>query len=153
MRYHIIAIGQLKRTSFAKVGGHYLERLGRLSKVSLVEVRPSRSNVARERQRDEAKALLKHARGHVVVLDERGRSWRSIDLAKHLGDLETQGVSLVSLLLGGAEGHPKDLVTSVDDCWSLSPMTLPHDLARIVLLEQLYRTETIRAGHPYHREG
>ncbi|MAZ53196.1 MAG: 50S rRNA methyltransferase [Trueperaceae bacterium] len=154
MRYQIITIGNLKHTSFAKVGDHYLKRLSGLSKAKLIEVRPSRNKIVRERQYEESNLLLNHAKGYVVVLDEQGRDWRSRDLAKHIGDLETRGVSLMSFLIGGAEGHPKDLVTSNDthDSWSLSPMTLPHELARIVLLEQLYRAETIRTGHPYHRD-
>ena len=57
----------------------------------------------------------------------------------------------MSLLIGGPDGHTKDLVAKADAVWSLSKLTLPHELARLTLLEQLYRAETIRAGHPYHR--
>ena len=155
MRYKIIAVGNLKHTSFTKVADHYLQRLNGLSKVDLIEVRPSRKKLLRERQYEDSKLLLNHAKGHVVVLDERGRDWRSRNLAKHIGDLETRGVSLISFLIGGAEGHSKDLAISrdADDRWSLSPMTLPHELARIILVEQLYRAETIRINHPYHRDG
>jgi 23S rRNA (pseudouridine1915-N3)-methyltransferase len=76
----------------------------------------------------------------------------SKQVAEMIGKLETQSISTLSLLLGGAEGHSENLKKQAKELWSLSPLTLPHDLARLVLLEQLYRAETIRAGHPYHRE-
>ena len=66
--------------------------------------------------------------------------------------LELNGGSRVSLLIGGANGHDEQLLAAVDESWSLGPLTLPHYLARLVLVEQLYRVETVRAGHPYHRD-
>ena len=60
-------------------------------------------------------------------------------------------MSQISFLLGGANGHGAALKARADERWSLSKLTLPHELARLVLLEQLYRAETLRAGHPYHR--
>ena len=75
-----------------------------------------------------------------------------MQLAAHITALETRSISQVSLLIGGAEGHSDTLKQRVDESWRLSTFTMPHELARVVLLEQLYRIETIRAGHPYHRE-
>ena len=72
--------------------------------------------------------------------------------AARIGELEVRSVGQVSFLLGGAGGHSRALKNRADELWSLSKLTLPHELARLVLLEQLYRAETIRAGHPYHRE-
>ena len=153
MRYRVVAVGPLKRGFFAEGCSHYLERLRAVRRVELIEVRAARGVEPEVGRRREGAALLKRAEGHLVALDERGQSWRSIDLARHLAGLELRGINLISLLIGGAEGHPSDLLKRADDRWSLSPLTLPHELARLVLLEQLYRAEAIRAGHPYHREG
>lgn len=72
-------------------------------------------------------------------------------MAERVTALETRGVSQVSLLIGGAAGLSELVREAAGELWSLSALTLPHELARLVLLEQLYRLETIRAGHPYHR--
>jgi 23S rRNA (pseudouridine1915-N3)-methyltransferase len=74
-------------------------------------------------------------------------------MAEVMTALENRAISQVSLLIGGAEGHSDALRSTCDVMWRLSDLTLPHELARLVLLEQLYRAETIRANHPYHREG
>ena len=100
----------------------------------------------------EGTALLGAATGYLVALDERGFEHTSASWAARVGELETRSVSQLSFLLGGANGHGDALKNRVDERWSLSKLTLPHELARLLLLEQLYRAETIRAGHPYHRE-
>ena len=156
MRYHIVAVGGLKRDFYADGAAFYLKRLRAFSKVEISEVKESKAARPEEAQRLESRELLRvaqgHAQSHTVGLDEGGRLFSSAALAEHLSGLELRGVSFLSLLLGGAAGHSPDLKKSVDETWSLSPLTLPHDLARLVLVEQLYRAETIRAGHPYHRE-
>lgn len=152
MRYRIVAVGRLRRGFAADGCRHYRQRLERLSTVEWSEVKEARGAPAAV-QETEGKALLAASDGHLVALDERGRSWTSERLARHLGELEVRGVSRVSLLIGGAEGLSEAVRQRVDESWRLSDFTLPHELARLLLLEQLYRAETIRAGHPYHRAG
>ena len=88
-----------------------------------------------------------------VVLDEKGEAWRSLDLAKWMDQRQQEGVKRVALLIGGADGHTVGLRESADVCWSLSKLTLQHEMALIVVLEQLYRAGSILRGEPYHREG
>ena len=151
MRYRIIAVGQLKRGFYADGCEFYLDRLGRLAPTEIVEIKDGKEPDAQRRTSGESDGLLQRSDGKVVVLDERGKSFGSKELAGFIDEWETQSVSRVSLLLGGADGHSSQLRDRADALWRLSELTLPHELARLVLLEQLYRAETIRAGHPYHR--
>ena len=149
MKYKVIAVGKLKR-EFIKAGClFYSKRLTSLTSLGLKEIKAIKGSQASQR---ESMALLDASEGFTVSLDEKGMLRTSQELAEHVTKLEHRGVSLLNLLIGGADGHSHELKARVDESWSLSPLTLPHELARLVLLEQLYRVETIRAGHPYHRE-
>jgi 23S rRNA (pseudouridine1915-N3)-methyltransferase len=86
-----------------------------------------------------------------VALEERGQSLTSDDFARLLADWRDAGQPGVSFALGGADGHAPELRESARLRLSLSSMTFPHGLARVVLMEQLYRAATMLAGHPYHR--
>ncbi len=148
MKYQIIAIGRLKR-GFLQTGcEHFLARLGPYAKVEVLELKEGRGAEVKEQ---EGAALLKVANGYLIALDEGGKEHTSASWAARTNELETRSVSQVNFLVGGANGHGDALKGQVDELWSLSKLTLPHELARLVLLEQLYRSETIRAGHPYHR--
>jgi 23S rRNA (pseudouridine1915-N3)-methyltransferase len=91
------------------------------------------------------------ARARLIALDERGREPTSAELAARLGAWMGSGVPAVAFLVGGADGLPADLVARADEKIALSRLTLPHRLARLVLLEQLYRALSIVRGEPYHR--
>lgn len=151
MRYRIVAVGRPGRRFVADGCRFYSDRLSKLAAVETVEVRAGRGADADEVRAKEATALRAQCDGQVVALDERGRAWSSEALAAHVAELELRGVSRMSLLIGGAAGLDRSLRDGADARWRLSQLTLPHDLARLLLLEQLYRIETIRAGHPYHR--
>ncbi len=86
----------------------------------------------------------------VVALDPRGRAWDSSGLAHRLGDWLAGGRDL-ALLVGGPEGLSAACLERADERWSLSPLTFPHPLVRVILAEQLYRAWSILRGHPYHR--
>jgi 23S rRNA (pseudouridine1915-N3)-methyltransferase len=152
MRYQLLVIGSLKRSFYQEACRFYQDRLQGFAKVELLELKESKANSPEQIQIQESQALLQAATGLLVGLDESGRGFRSKQLADWITDLENQGISKLSLMIGGAEGHSDQLRSQAKLLWSLSPLTLPHDLARLVLLEQLYRAETIRSGHPYHRE-
>jgi len=88
----------------------------------------------------------------LIALDDRGALWSSRDLADRLTGWRDQGVSELAFAIGGADGLGAEVLNRADVKMSLGPMTWPHLLARSLLLEQLYRTQQILAGHPYHRE-
>ena len=151
MKYQIVAIGQLKRGFIRSGCQHFLERLEKYAKVEVVELKEGKARSAEEVKVQEGEGLLRAGGGYLIALDERGKEKRSTELAERITSLENQSIGQVSLLIGGAEGLSEEVKQRVDESWSLSKLTLPHELARLILLEQLYRLETIRAGHPYHR--
>lgn len=152
MRYRIVVIGSADR-DLAAAMERYRVRLARRGDVDVIEVKAGKVRDATSARAKEADALRARADGYRVALDERGRRFDTAGLARHVSDLEQRGVSRITLMMGGAEGLDEALRTEVDDTWRLSDLTLAHDVARLVLLEQLYRVESLRAGHPYHRAG
>ncbi|ADI13178.1 23S rRNA (pseudouridine(1915)-N(3))-methyltransferase RlmH [Truepera radiovictrix] len=151
MKYRVVAIGRLKRGFYAEGCAHYAARLKAYAPLELLELKEGRGQDLESVKQQEGEALLGAARGYLIALDERAQQRRSEALAERVTALETRGVSQVSLLIGGAAGLSELVREAAGELWSLSALTLPHELARLVLLEQLYRLETIRAGHPYHR--
>jgi 23S rRNA (pseudouridine1915-N3)-methyltransferase len=152
MRYQLVTIGTVKRDFYKQGCDFYLERLKNYSKIEVVELKEHKAAQAETVKQVESEALLSAASGYLIALDETGKTFTSEKLAQRITTLENQSLSLVSILIGGAEGHSGVLKKRAKELWSLSALTLPHELARLVLLEQLYRAETIRAGHPYHRQ-
>ena len=152
MRYTVLAVGALKRGFYRDGVAFYTKRLSAYAKLEVRELREGRGSDVEGVKAQESEALLGSAQGYLIGLDEHGEMLDSTALAERITMLEIRGVSGVSLLIGGAAGHSEGLREKVDAAWSLSKLTLPHELARLVLLESLYRAETIRAGHPYHRE-
>lgn len=151
VKYRIIAIGKLKR-GFLQAGcAHFLERLGPYARAEMLELKEGRGSPQQIKELEGA-ALLNAAAGYSIALDERGHEHSSASWAARISELETRSVGQLSFLLGGANGHGDALKGAADELWSLSRLTLPHELARLVLLEQMYRAETLRVGHPYHRE-
>lgn len=137
----------------------YARRMPREMPVSITEIKPEARHgetsvaatgklVQREHKRITA-ALPADA--ICVVLDEHGKSFTSIELSKHMARWRESGQD-VAFVIGGADGAAVALKQQADLLWSLSPLTLPHGLARIVLAEQLFRVASILSGHPYHRE-
>ena len=156
MRIHIIAIGH-RRAGWEQDGfREYARRMPPELSIELHEIAPSRRIKRESGQRHldgEGRRLLaavpKGAR--VVALDERGASCASRELADRIERWMHDGRDL-ALLIGGADGLSPACLQAARHRWSLSPLTLPHGLARIVVAEQLYRASTILRRHPYHRE-
>ena len=153
-RATIVAVGRLRGWT-AEGCDDYLARLRRYFPVEVVEVPEEDMNrrTAEEVLAAEAQRLLKRLpdRAHVVALDrERGKSLTSEDLARKLDALGGSGRSHVAFVLGGPLGLSPDVLDQADERLSLGPITLPHALARVVLLEQLYRAAKIERGEKYH---
>jgi 23S rRNA (pseudouridine1915-N3)-methyltransferase len=158
MRIVIAAVGRLKAEERA-LYDRYAERIdqtGRrvaLGPLTLIEIPESRAAGPAERTADEAQKLLKAtAEADLrIALDEHGKQLTSQAFSADLGRRRDGGVRSLAFLVGGADGHHETVRSAAALTLSLGPMTLPHGLARIVLVEQLYRAVTILAGHPYHR--
>jgi 23S rRNA (pseudouridine1915-N3)-methyltransferase len=117
-----------------------------------VRAEPARSRSPDEVRRLEAARLLDRVRGTLVVLDERGRSLSTETFAKWISDRRDRAED-VTFLIGGAFGVDAPIRDRAALVLSLSPWTLPHEMARLVLAEQLYRAGTIQRGEPYHKAG
>jgi 23S rRNA (pseudouridine1915-N3)-methyltransferase len=150
----VLAVGKV-RPSYRQVCDDYARRLRRHVKLREVEVREaSRAPSPAVQRAEEAGRLRGHipVRARVIALARKGTPWSSEELARCVGRWQTEARP-VALLIGGSRGLDPALLASADDRWSLGPLTLPHELARVVVLEQLYRAGTILRGEPYHKGG
>ena len=149
MRVAVFWIGKTRLPGVAELTGEYGKRLGRYAEFHGEEVRPGRKKGLGG---TEEEVILARAReSYRVVLDPAGKLWTSPELARFLGKQRDRGQRDIAFCVGGAEGFTQGFREQADLLLSLSPLTLPHELARVVLLEQLYRAFTMLAGHPYPR--
>jgi len=137
MKLRVVAVGKIA-PHFREAQEHYLKKVRNLE---VVEVRKGKS------KEEEGERLLKKAKGFIVALDERGREVTSREFAKIVEKHPT-----ITFLIGGADGLSEEVKERADLLLSLSKLTLQHDVARIVLLEQLFRAQEINRGSPYHRD-
>ena len=145
MRWHVITVGKPK-LDYARLGmEEYLSRLKPFVPTTIEFVKTPASQ--------EGSAMLERSKTMFrVVLDEQGEHLCSRSLAKKITQWEIQGPRDYALLIGGADGHKEEVRRAGGWVWSLGKMTLQHELALVVALEQLYRAYTIKAGLPYHRD-
>jgi len=155
MRIHLIAVGTRMPSWVSEGYQEYAKRLPRECRLQLLEVPLSKrhkSMTAAQAKQQEGKAMLAALPKDctVIALDVAGKSWGTEDLARNLDDWLGSGRD-VALLVGGPDGLSPSCLDRADRRWSLSALTYPHSLVRIVLAEQLYRAWTLNTGHPYHR--
>lgn len=146
MKITIAAIGKMKKKSAqAEIVAEYAKRLNWNLEIKEMD---------NANQQEEAKFLQSCISNNakVIVLDERGENLSSVELAGRIEKWQISGVSDVCFLIGGADGHLEETRKKADMILSFGKLTLPHMLMRVVLVEQIYRIQTIIAGHPYHRE-
>jgi 23S rRNA (pseudouridine1915-N3)-methyltransferase len=155
MRVTLFAVGQRMPGWVTEGYTEYTRRLKPRLPVDLVEIPAAkRGDGDNLRARtEEGRKLLGALRpqDHVVALDEHGKLRSSQELSRWLGQRMQSGNDL-SFLVGGADGFAPEVLARAQDRWSLSPLTLPHALVRVVFAEQIYRAVTLLDGHPYHRE-
>lgn len=159
MRITIACVGKVKEKYFADAIAEYAKRLSRYCKLEIQEVAdektPDGAGAALEEQikRKEAERLLKCIRedAYVIVLAIEGGQMSSTELAQKLDALAVRGVSHIVFVIGGSLGLSPAVYARADELLSFSKMTFPHQLMRVVLLEQIYRGYRINAGEPYHK--
>jgi 23S rRNA (pseudouridine1915-N3)-methyltransferase len=148
----ILGVGRL-RASYREACDDYLRRLARYAKVSEVEVREAgRVPAIEARRREEGRRLLARAPvgGTLVAVAREGSGWTSEELARRLEGWR-EAARPLTFVIGGSHGLPQSVLASAAARWSRGPLTLPHELARVVVTEQLYRAFTIIRGEPYHK--
>jgi 23S rRNA (pseudouridine1915-N3)-methyltransferase len=159
MRLVVAAVGRLKAGPERELAERYRERVGKLCRtvgfnsIEVVEINESRARRADDRMAQEGPALARVTSGDQVriVLDPRGQSLTSEAFAERLTRWRDSGRATAYFLIGGADGLADDLTRGADLVLAFGTATWPHQLVRIMLLEQLYRAATILSGHPYHR--
>lgn len=154
MKLLIAVVGAPRQPGLADAIAAYEERIRHYFKLEVREVPASKGGSdAAASVREESKRLLGSVPEglEIVALDERGKSWSSEELASYLDELAVLARPGAAFLIGGPDGHSPELRDRADRTLSLSRFTLPHELARLVLTEQIYRAGTILRGEPYHR--
>ena len=159
MRLVVIAIGRLKQGPERELAERYCERFDDIGRklgfrgLEIREISESRARDAVTRMAEEASAIsaLIPEKSVLVALDERGKSIDSAAFAQHLGRFRDQAAANTIFTIGGADGLSPDLRRKGKLTIAFGAATWPHQLVRVMLLEQIYRAATILTGHPYHR--
>lgn len=155
MRIRLLTITHKSPAWISAGYAEYVKRLPPSCVLELIEIpaekRLVNADITRITQR-EGEKMLAYIKPHdrVIALDVKGKAWSTEDLAKHLTQWQQDGRS-IDLLIGGPEGLAPACLEKAEQSWSLSPLTFPHFLVRLIVAEQIYRACTILSGHPYHR--
>ncbi|HNP35169.1 MAG TPA: 23S rRNA (pseudouridine(1915)-N(3))-methyltransferase RlmH [Woeseiaceae bacterium] len=156
MHTRLLAVGSRQAAWVDEAVTSYTARLPREwhFRIDVVAtVKRKRNEAAARATLDEGQQLLGRigANEQVILLDERGTEWTSRELAERLFQWQSDGRDLC-FIIGGPDGVSSAVSERADASWSLSKLTLPHGLARVLFVEQLYRANSLQAGHPYHRD-
>ncbi len=159
MRFSLICVGRMKAGADKDLFDRYLDRARKTGRglgvtdVSLTELPESRGQRPEDRKAEEAKAMLQTLApgAKLVALDENGKNLTSPSFAQRLESWKNDGAPDIVFAIGGPDGHGQELLARADLKLALGAMTWPHQIARILLSEQIYRAMTIQSGHPYHR--
>jgi len=157
MKIHLLAIGTKMPAWVTKGFEEYAHRMPAKCSLHIKEIaaekRAKNSHVERIKEKEAARlkaAIPPNCR--IVALDVKGQAWSTEKLATRLQDWMMGGQD-IALLVGGPDGLTHDILSRAQETWSLSNLTFPHPLVRVILAEQLYRAYTITENHPYHRAG
>ncbi|MBE5881154.1 MAG: 23S rRNA (pseudouridine(1915)-N(3))-methyltransferase RlmH [Lachnospiraceae bacterium] len=159
MKITIITVGKVKESYFRGAIEEYSKRLSKYCKLDIVEVADEKTpDKASETEEDQIKAkeaerIMKHIReeAYVIALAIEGKQLDSVELANKIETLGVQGKSHIQFIIGGSLGLHSDVLSRVDFKLSFSKMTFPHQLMRVILLEQIYRAYRIIYKEPYHK--
>lgn len=159
MQYTILCVGKIKEKFYSEAVLEYRKRLSRYAKTEIVEVTdektPDRASKLKEEQirKKEGDRILSKLRDsmYVVALDIHGKEYDSVQFADHLGDCMLQGKSHIVFVIGGSLGLHSSVLERADERVSFSHFTFPHQLMRVILLEQIYRANRIMNHEPYHK--
>lgn len=151
MKIEIICIAKIKNNAFADLIQMYQKRI-RWS-LDIIALESKLKEPAKCREEENCK-ILKHLDKQAVkiAMDERGKTFSSLEFSKKMEDFSCEGPSRIQFVIGGADGLLDEVRQHCDLLISFGKQTWPHALARVMLLEQIYRSQQIMAGHPYHRE-
>lgn len=148
MKIHIIAVGKVKNKSYLEEIDNYIKQLPYPFIIHEVKDEPVKEGMVREKD-NIIKKIPKDS--YVICLDRKGKEFDSIKFASHLENLITTSKKDIVFIIGGSYGIHKDLLNAADEKLSFSKFTFPHQLMRLILVEQIYRAFKIMENHPYHK--
>lgn len=159
MKIQVICIGKLKEKYWTDAVNEYSKRLSRFCDLEITELKetklPDKASEAQEQAviEDEGKTILKHVKdgSYVISLEILGKNLTSVELAEKMEELPLMGKSHVTFIIGGSLGLSKDVSKRADFKLSFSKMTFPHQMMRVILLEQVYRAFKINKNEAYHK--
>lgn len=159
MKLTLVVVGKIKEKYFTMAIDEYKKRLGRYARLEIIEVADEKTiegaSVAQEEQikKKEAERILKNIRddAYVITLEINGKMLDSIELSQKIESLGVQGVSHIVFVIGGSLGLHSSVSSRADFKLSFSKLTFPHQLMRVILLEQIYRSYRIIENEPYHK--
>lgn len=156
MKVTVVAVGKLKEKFWAAACAEYLKRLSGYAKVTvreIADVDPARAGGIEAARAKEGAAILAAipASSHVILMAIEGKQRSSVDFSQRLDQLCLTGSSDIAFVIGGSDGVDEAVYARANETLSFGPITLPHNLARVVLLEQLYRAIKISRNEPYHK--
>lgn len=148
----IILAGKIRKSFYSSAFDYYLQKVQALNRVDIIIVKDARSGSFSSRLEQEGRQILERtgSRDFCVVLDEKGKSFSSKKFSNALKNWEEDPGCSPCFIIGGAYGLSQKVRSRADLLMSFGPMTMPHELAAVVLIEQIYRAQTITRGHPYH---
>lgn len=155
MKLRLLCVGN-NMPSWVNTGvNEYSKRMPHDCALEIQEISPAKRNKSMSPQKAmqiEATSIERalNKQNHIITLDVPGKPWSTEDLAKKLADWRQFGKN-IDFIVGGADGLSSDILNKAHESWSLSNLTLPHPLVRVILSEQLYRAWTLLNNHPYHR--
>ncbi len=160
MKLQILAVGKMKAGPERDLYARYADRIAKSGKAlhlhgpDLIEISESRQSDAPTRKADESTQLLQKANddARIILLDERGKDLTSVEFSRLIQSEQDAGAGTLAFAIGGPDGHGEEIASIAVRKIRLGAMTWPHQVARILLVEQIYRAITITSGHPYHRE-
>ena len=159
MNIKIVCVGRLKEKYWTQAAEEYLKRIGRFAKIEIAELKETRisdkpSKAEEESvKKSEGEEILKKIKkdDYCITLEIKGRQLSSEQLAEKLSELALAGKSSIAFVIGGSLGLSQDVSSRADFRLSFSPMTFPHQMMRVVLLEQIYRCFKINNNETYHK--
>ena len=148
--FHLICVGKLKNASLENIELDYLKRIA-LPELVIHEVRARAENklIEGEAILKKIKEIEKESTGYKIAITEWGKTYNSVEFAQFT-DILLENKSKIIFIIAGAEGFTQEVLNVCSEKISLSPLTFPHKIARVLLIEQIYRAQTIREKHPYH---
>lgn len=159
LKITILCVGKIKEKYFSDAVAEYKKRLGRYCRMEIIEAADEKAPedigaaMEDEIKRKEGDRLLKSIRegDYIIALAIEGEPLSSVELAEKLDKLATRGISQIVFVIGGSLGLSKEVLARANEKISFSKMTFPHQLMRVILLEQVYRVFRINQGEPYHK--